>query len=279
MTQGKGKRDKPNIFKPAAVRASYCKTGTVCTKSRWLCCRECKKWRRISCCLPFESMIEWKCEDNADEQYNLCEQPEEKLSDGEVMLSSEEQEASYEQEQKEFREHVREFLKTSGFPSSRRPMLGGIELDLYRLYREVIFLGGYHAVISKPGTWSKIFRTLENSRNGKVTDASYRLKWYYTQSLFAYEQHFFHGKPVSSIQVPKKPKRNANRQPPMKKFMDSFTASLLQHAQYIAQRQFVQKNQASCPKMQKLSHASKGNFGLLDPGRLATPSSIIKPHS
>eukprot|EP00470_Lotharella_oceanica_P013078 CAMPEP_0170193328 /NCGR_PEP_ID=MMETSP0040_2-20121228/56635_1 /TAXON_ID=641309 /ORGANISM="Lotharella oceanica, Strain CCMP622" /LENGTH=218 /DNA_ID=CAMNT_0010441933 /DNA_START=264 /DNA_END=920 /DNA_ORIENTATION=+ len=217
-------------------------------------------------------MVEWTCENNSDEQYNDCGKPEEKLSEGEILLSSEEQEASYEQEQKEFSEHVREFLKKSGFPTSRRPMLGGIELDLYRLYREVIFLGGYHAVISKPGTWSKIFRTLENSKNGKVTDASYRLKWYYTQSLFAYEQHFFHGKPISSIQVPKKPKRNTNRQPPMKKFMDSFTASLLQHAQYVAQRQFVQKQQSHCPKMQNLSHSPNGNFGVLAPGAIVKPS-------
>lgn len=177
------------------------------SKSRWICCNSCKKWRRVGCALPFESLAGWKCSDNEDEKHKSCDIGEEETEENEVVVNGLQHKIAYSHEKREFCAHLNEFLEQNGFPATKKPMLGGKELDLYRTYREVIYRGGYRAVVKKPGTWSQIFRSLENSDNGKVTDASYRLKWYYIENLFAYEQHYFHGLDAKSISVPQKPKR------------------------------------------------------------------------
>jgi len=206
-------------------------------KSRWISCVECKRWRRVACCLPFESMAKWNCSENSNDKFSSCEAGEEILRDGEVLLEGEEHDKSYEQEKEEFSNHLSSFLSKHNLPSLKKPLLGGKDLDLYRLYREVIYRGGYKAVVSKPGTWSKIFRTLENSKNRKVTDASYRLKWYYIESLYAYEQQHFHGLDPTKIEIPKKRKRASRAgKRSAGKALDAFAANFWRQTQMMATR-------------------------------------------
>lgn len=60
----------------------------------------------------------------------------------------------------------------------KQPMLGKREVDLYRLFREVTAYGGCDNVIKKEGTWSRIYRGMDNY-SPTETSASYRLKKMY----------------------------------------------------------------------------------------------------
>jgi len=210
------------------------------TKSRWIRCGQCKKWRRVCCSLPFESMTAWRCLDNADRNFGSCDLSEEELKPGEMALEGEKHEESYLKEEEDFFKHLNKFRENNSYPKCKKPLLGGKDLDLYRLYREVIHSGGYEAVIKKPGTWSKIFRSLDNAENRKVTDASYRLKWYYTETLYAFEQHFYHGIQPKNIKVPTKPKRPSRAaRRSVGKIMDSFAATFWHQAQMYAKSRWM----------------------------------------
>ena len=79
--------------------------------------------------------------------------------------------------------------------SYRPPTLGRKEVDLYRLFREVTAYGGCESVVSKEGTWAKIYRGLDNF-SPTETSASFRLKKMYTKYLLAYEKHVFNFLPI-----------------------------------------------------------------------------------
>lgn len=79
--------------------------------------------------------------------------------------------------------------------SYRPPTLGRKEVDLYRLFREVTAYGGCDSVVSKEGTWAKIYRGLDNF-SPTETSASFRLKKMYTKYLLAYEKHIFNFLPI-----------------------------------------------------------------------------------
>ena len=79
--------------------------------------------------------------------------------------------------------------------SYRPPTLGRKEVDLYRLFREVTAYGGCDSVVSKEGTWAKIYRGLDNF-SPTETSASFRLKKMYTKYLLAYEKHVFNFLPI-----------------------------------------------------------------------------------
>ena len=79
--------------------------------------------------------------------------------------------------------------------SYRPPTLGRKEVDLYRLFREVTAYGGCDSVVSKEGTWAKIYRGLDNF-SPTETSASFRLKKMYNKYLLAYEKHVFNFLPI-----------------------------------------------------------------------------------
>lgn len=79
--------------------------------------------------------------------------------------------------------------------SYRPPTLGRKEVDLYRLFREVTAYGGCDSVVSKEGTWAKIYRGLDNF-SPTETSASFRLKKMYTKYLLAYEKYVFNFLPI-----------------------------------------------------------------------------------
>lgn len=56
--------------------------------------------------------------------------------------------------------------------SYRPPTLGRKEVDLYRLFREVTAYGGCDSVVSKEGTWAKIYRGSTTSRRRRPAPPS-----------------------------------------------------------------------------------------------------------
>ena len=73
---------------------------------------------------------------------------------------------------------LKQFLKNNNMGTFKQPMLGKREVDLYRLFREVTAYGGCDNVIKKEGTWSRIYRGMDNY-SPTETSASYRLKKMY----------------------------------------------------------------------------------------------------
>lgn len=90
---------------------------------------------------------------------------------------------------------LKAFLATNQTMSYRPPTLGRKEVDLYRLFREVTAYGGCDSVVSKEGTWAKIYRGLDNF-SPTETSASFRLKKMYNKYLLAYEKHVFNFLPI-----------------------------------------------------------------------------------
>ncbi len=189
-----------------AVRTScYPRDGgmAVYCKSRWLRCKKCHRWRRVPCAAPFESMAGWCCHWVADAKGSKsCREPEEQLGSHEVLLTREEEAEGYEAERLDFYEHLASFMRRNRFPARRPPALGGSKLDLYRLYREVLYRGGYDSVAKTPGSWKRIMGSLNPVAVRHVPDAGHRLERYYTEALYAYEQHYFGGKPIAEIKAP-----------------------------------------------------------------------------
>ena len=162
---------------------------------RWVRCDECSRWRRIPLIAPFESISSWRCGDAAwGTPATKCLEPESELKD-ERVLSKKEAANYYRVEMKNFGAHLNDFLRLINKRMRRTPTVNSMPLDLYRLYREVVGMGGCERVIQTEGSWTRIFRGLDNY-SAKVTDASFRLKRYYVTYLLDYEQHYFFGKPI-----------------------------------------------------------------------------------
>jgi len=148
---------------------------------------------------PFESISpKWTCNMGSWGHRLNCSMDEEPLRN-EKVLNPAEAHKYYVIEKSNFDNHLASFLEMFSKKMRRTPMINSKPLDLYRLYREVVAMGGCDRVVQQEGCWTRIFRTLENF-SVKVTDASYRLKRYYKHYLYAYEQHFFFGKPLSAAQ-------------------------------------------------------------------------------
>eukprot|EP00466_Bigelowiella_natans_P000174 jgi/Bigna1/66119/fgenesh1_pg.1_\ len=177
-------------------------SGTSAKESRWVRCSlpSCRKWRRLGNKTPLDKLsYPWQCKYNRwDPQYSSCSSAEEALLYDETVLLTHENTQQYAAEKKRFYASLSSFNRQIGRHISRNPTLGGKDLDLYRLYKEVSVRGGFERVVAVEGTWARIFRTLDNF-SSTVTDASYRLRRYYQEFLFAYEQHYFFGKEIPEI--------------------------------------------------------------------------------
>ena len=119
---------------------------------------------------------------------------------------------TYEQDCAQFISKLKAFLATNQIMSYRPPTLGRKEVDLYRLFREVTAYGGCDSVVSKEGTWAKIYRGLDNF-SPTETSASFRLKKMYNKYLLAYEKHVFNFLPIPAkkhrFHVPSTPTPNS----------------------------------------------------------------------
>jgi len=90
-------------------------------------------------------------------------------------------------------------LKRENRPLTSVPQIGGRELDLCILYREVVRQGGINKVVFHTG-WSSIKKTLAIGHN--IPHASFLLKKHYVNILYPYErQHFAGSCPVDAKAV------------------------------------------------------------------------------
>ena len=115
-----------------------------------------------------------------DPKYSNCNVPENIMSNYTVNIAI--HTPTYMREQAEFMYRLKMFIKNCNKGTFKQPMLGKREVDLYRLFREVTAHGGCENVIKKEGTWSRIYRGMDNY-SPTETSASYRLKKMYIPLL------------------------------------------------------------------------------------------------
>lgn len=85
-----------------------------------------------------------------------------------------------------FMRDLNNFLMRIGKPIMKTPIMGYKKLDLFQLYQVVLSYGGYEQATRKVGTWSKIWKHLDNF-DPSITDASFRLKKNYERFLLDWE--------------------------------------------------------------------------------------------
>mmetsp|Transcript_32187 Transcript_32187/g.55599 ORF Transcript_32187/g.55599 Transcript_32187/m.55599 type:complete len:437 (-) Transcript_32187:4093-5403(-) len=95
----------------------------------------------------------------------------------------------------EFQRSLREFFESRG-EHFRVPQIGGRDLDIYKLYHEVITRGGFQQVCNNK-LWKEVVTALEIPST--CTSASYTLRQHYSKLLYAYEQEFFFGKQPQAL--------------------------------------------------------------------------------
>lgn len=99
-----------------------------------------------------------------------------------------------------FKDELMKFNTIHGRENFKIPQIGGKELDLYSLFKEVIVRGGSHSV-SESKHWKEIVNALELPAS--CTSASFTLRNHYNRCLLSYEQYYFNsqnsGKSNASI--------------------------------------------------------------------------------
>ena len=96
-------------------------------------------------------------------------------------------EESEEQKSRRFNEELIKFYNIQGKDSFKHPIVSGKNLDLYKLYNEVIRLGGYQSVLENK-QWKDVVAVLDLPSS--CTSASFTVKRHYKKYLLAYEQTF-----------------------------------------------------------------------------------------
>ena len=96
-------------------------------------------------------------------------------------------EESEEQRARRFNEELIKFYNNQGKDSFKHPIVSGKNLDLYKLYNEVIRLGGYQSVLDNK-QWKDVVTILDLPSS--CTSASFTVKRHYKKYLLAYEQTF-----------------------------------------------------------------------------------------
>jgi len=124
-------------------------------------------------------------------------------------------------ERKAFTQDITRFMAEIGKPLSKVPIMGYKELDLFQLFREVNSYGGFNEVVKNVGTWSKIWKKLNNF-DPSITDSSFRLKKNYERYLLEYEHKVYPERKLQLVEQPKKaepssPLRNEKLKPKKQK--------------------------------------------------------------
>ena len=88
---------------------------------------------------------------------------------------------------RKFREELTKFYNLQGKESFKYPIVSGKNLDLYKLYNEVIKRGGYQVVFENK-QWKDVVCTLDLPSS--CTSASFTVKRHYKKYLLSYEQTF-----------------------------------------------------------------------------------------
>ena len=88
---------------------------------------------------------------------------------------------------RKFREELTKYYNLQGKESFKYPIVSGKNLDLYKLYNEVIKRGGYQVVFENK-QWKDVVCTLDLPSS--CTSASFTVKRHYKKYLLSYEQTF-----------------------------------------------------------------------------------------
>lgn len=88
---------------------------------------------------------------------------------------------------KKFLEELTKYYNQQGKESFKYPIVSGKNLDLYKLYKEVIKRGGYQVVFDNK-QWKDVVNTLDLPSS--CTSASFTVKRHYKKYLLSYEQTF-----------------------------------------------------------------------------------------
>lgn len=111
-------------------------------------------------------------------------------------------ELSDKEKSKLFRDELQKFNSMHGKENLKIPQMGGRELDLYKLFKEVVSRGGSNYVLE-----NKLWKDVVNSLDvpASCTSASFLLRNHYNKCLLAYEQHYMKNQgTLSSSQVSQK---------------------------------------------------------------------------
>jgi len=107
------------------------------------------------------------------------------------MIAIDNNKKSHEDDERErsriFKEELLKFNTLHGRENFKVPQIGGKELDLYKLFKEVIGRGGSHQV-SENKQWKEIVNALELPAT--CTSASFTLRNHYSKCLHAYEAYY-----------------------------------------------------------------------------------------
>lgn len=95
----------------------------------------------------------------------------------------------------EFNRSLRKFYESHN-EALKVPQIGGSQLDLYILYKEVVSRGGFQQV-STNKLWKEVVSAL--ALPSSCTSASYNLRQHYFKILYGYEQEFFFKKSERNI--------------------------------------------------------------------------------
>lgn len=104
------------------------------------------------------------------------------IENNKKVLEDDDQEKS-----KIFKNELLKFNTLHGRENFKVPQIGGKELDLYKLFKEVIGRGGSHQV-SENKQWKEIVNALELPAS--CTSASFTLRNHYSKCLHSYEQYY-----------------------------------------------------------------------------------------
>jgi len=94
-----------------------------------------------------------------------------------------------------FKEELLKFNTLHGRENFKVPQIGGKELDLYKLYKEVINRGG-SSLVSENKQWKEIVNALELPAS--CTSASFTLRNHYNRCLQSYEAYYLRNQNITS---------------------------------------------------------------------------------
>ena len=98
-----------------------------------------------------------------------------------------------------FKEDLAKFFSDHGKENFKCPIISGRELDLYKLFQEVMSRGGFK-VVSETKQWKDVVSTLDLPPS--CTSASFTIKNHYSRYLLAYETSYTKTSLPSSSSAP-----------------------------------------------------------------------------
>ncbi|KAL0983665.1 hypothetical protein UPYG_G00130990 [Umbra pygmaea] len=135
--------------------------------------------------VPSSWRTEVKAESSSSEEDDDAEE-EEEPEEGPSGEEDEEEVEPYPEERENFLQQLYKFMEDRGTPINKKPVLGYRSLDLFKLYRLVHKLGGFHDIES--GTvWKTVYQALGIPVLNSA--AGYNVKCAYRKYLYGFEEY------------------------------------------------------------------------------------------